>query len=72
MWRGGGRRSCQELPKTQDRPARAGAELLDRNFTRPFRAGDDTNGLWTINAGTVSAAGEALHRLPPTLALLWI
>ena len=25
---------------------------------------------WTINAGMVSAAGDALHRLPPTLARL--
>jgi hypothetical protein len=27
---------------------------------------------WAISGGTVSAAGEALHRLPPTLARLWI
>ena len=27
---------------------------------------------FTIIAGTLSAAGDALHRLPPRLARLWI
>jgi hypothetical protein len=39
---------------------------------RPFRADHHRLGAAATSAGTLSAAGEALQRLPATVQRLWI
>ena len=47
-------------------------EILDRDFAVAFRPAMRASAPSAISAGVVSAAGEPLHRLPPTDARFWI
>ena len=62
----------QQFAWLQHSTSGRGAEVLDLDLRSPLGPTTRAFAPSAISAGVVSAAGEPLHRLPPTEARLWI